>query len=439
MDRGLREGCPSSPPFFNAYHMAVMRDFRARRLKRAGETGHEVGLNWRYKMDSELSLGEREKRRSEDENTREGRHSKQRRIGDVLFADDTAVIAHANEYPEADSCMKATMQDWEEKCNEDKKELLVLEPGKELNQRAGIEYEKEVVKHVGVYLQEDGEYARDTTTRAEKARARIFALKTAWATKGGRKYKLNRATRLRTLKAVVTPALTTYCKTRPWIQSQLRKLAKVQNLAVRIGYGIDIRAMRANGISHAMLHKAAGWTPVATIIKKQTLMWLGHVSRMHPERLPKQALFGWIHGELQDDRGTRTQTGWLRSVLHEARIPERDWFRLAQQKGNGGLWKWLVDRAFPNGSTYQGQSKRPITWKPGNALPAPPKRRKKLHKAITPGCLEQEQQADRLSCPACGQAFPNQSQLQAHYKEKHEVVDASLAKRAGNTFHPITN
>ena len=33
MERGLREGCPSSPPLFNCYHTAVMIDFEKTNLK----------------------------------------------------------------------------------------------------------------------------------------------------------------------------------------------------------------------------------------------------------------------------------------------------------------------------------------------------------------------------------------------------------------------
>eukprot|EP00969_Alexandrium_andersonii_P269382 11906358-Alexandrium_andersonii.AAC.1 len=41
-DRGLREGCPSSPPLFNVYHDAVMQDFRARRKRAAEEVPGRV-------------------------------------------------------------------------------------------------------------------------------------------------------------------------------------------------------------------------------------------------------------------------------------------------------------------------------------------------------------------------------------------------------------
>eukprot|EP00973_Karenia_brevis_P085383 11848585-Karenia_brevis.AAC.1 len=50
-DRGLREGCPSSPPLFNIYHDAVMQDFRERRKRNAEEMGVSPGIDWQYKVD----------------------------------------------------------------------------------------------------------------------------------------------------------------------------------------------------------------------------------------------------------------------------------------------------------------------------------------------------------------------------------------------------
>ena len=46
LERGLREGCPSSPVLFNIYHAAVMLDFRARRKQAAslGEMDEGIGL-----------------------------------------------------------------------------------------------------------------------------------------------------------------------------------------------------------------------------------------------------------------------------------------------------------------------------------------------------------------------------------------------------------
>ena len=44
-DKGLREGCPSSPVLFNKYHDVVMEDFRARRAEAAERANRTPGIN----------------------------------------------------------------------------------------------------------------------------------------------------------------------------------------------------------------------------------------------------------------------------------------------------------------------------------------------------------------------------------------------------------
>ena len=43
-NRGLREGCPSSPPLFNIFHQVVMRVAKKARRRKAIETDMEVGI-----------------------------------------------------------------------------------------------------------------------------------------------------------------------------------------------------------------------------------------------------------------------------------------------------------------------------------------------------------------------------------------------------------
>ena len=43
-ERGLREGCPSSPGLFNIYHQAVMRSGAKARKRKANEMKDEVGI-----------------------------------------------------------------------------------------------------------------------------------------------------------------------------------------------------------------------------------------------------------------------------------------------------------------------------------------------------------------------------------------------------------
>lgn len=55
-DKGLREGCPSSPPLFNVFHDAVMEDFRIRRNQAAQAKGWTPGLKWEVKVDGKYCM-----------------------------------------------------------------------------------------------------------------------------------------------------------------------------------------------------------------------------------------------------------------------------------------------------------------------------------------------------------------------------------------------
>lgn len=73
-DRGLREGCPSSPILFNIYHHGIMEVFRARRARMALGLNAVPGVWWVSKVDGKIG-----KRRND--RIKEGRHLKRQLIG----------------------------------------------------------------------------------------------------------------------------------------------------------------------------------------------------------------------------------------------------------------------------------------------------------------------------------------------------------------------
>ena len=90
--------------------------------------------------------------------------------------------------------------------------------------------------------------------------------------------------------------------------------------------------MAQHHIDHAMMRRALGWPSVESLIRRATLLWLGHVARMGRDRLP-------CSGHEARHEGASSQFLWLCRVLRESGIPEMDWIRLAQSKGKSGRWQ----------------------------------------------------------------------------------------------------
>ena len=119
VDKGLREGCPSSPPLFNVYHHGVIEDFRIRRRQLAQQTGQKPGTQWVVKADGRIDHGI---------HSREHLHAKAITVtlGDVGFADDTCLVGEAEEIRGAEPLLGNTMRDGREKVHPGKTEGLRL-------------------------------------------------------------------------------------------------------------------------------------------------------------------------------------------------------------------------------------------------------------------------------------------------------------------------
>ena len=173
-DRGLKEGCPSSPPLFNLYHQAVLHDFRARRKRSAETAGLTPGIQWKIFVDGKLT-----RRRSAYQAQT---NSKLHIFGDLEFADDTATIATESEFPTADRLLEQTFTDWGEKLNRAKTETLLLKPGTPPDKRRDPPQAHQFVRHVGGLLSDTGAQWKDTLHRCMQARRRAKDLAKAWAT-----------------------------------------------------------------------------------------------------------------------------------------------------------------------------------------------------------------------------------------------------------------
>ena len=359
-DRGLKEGCPSSPPLFNINHQAVPCDFRARRKRKAEEQGWSPGVPWKVIVDDRLRRSNEERQTS--------RHQHQTLLQDVEFADDTATIAMEQEFPQADRLLDQTFSDWNEKLNRDKTETLVLKPNTRPERRARSDNDApNKVRHVGGLLTDTGTQWADTTSKCLKAKQRAKDIAKAWATGTahgrGRSSRVKIATRLKVMRSVVVPTLVALGRSRAWTNGQIAALQAVQTYALQRCFGLDKLLVRDHHITTEQLHKAAQWPTVKDVLCAATLRWIGHVARMPTSRLPKQALWGfWMDGKIRNNHAT-TQVQWISTVLKAADIHKMHWFKLAQNH-DPTKWDALIVKAFPRKWLTKTAKARLNRWRP---------------------------------------------------------------------------
>ena len=109
LERGLREGCPSSPVHFNIYHAAVMLDFRARRKEAAAAGLMDEGVDWIAQVDGDLFRTRALRKK--------GKSQLRTVLGDVEFADDTVTCSAASSASAVEDLFDSTLQDWSQRRN----------------------------------------------------------------------------------------------------------------------------------------------------------------------------------------------------------------------------------------------------------------------------------------------------------------------------------
>ena len=290
LERGLREGCPSSPVLFNIYHAAVMMDFRARRKEAASMGEMDEGIAWVAQVDGGLFRPRSSRKR--------GRCQLKTVLGDVEFADDTVTCSTASFAPAVEQLFDDTLHDWSQRRNVGKTERLLVVPnaprvqvGVSEPSCAEARPRVKVVRHVGGLLSADGRHDHDTSYRVSRAR-RMVGMIARSRSRGqkdrrGRSSPLSLPLRLRLMKAHVDPILSTFCRSRSWSKAQLRSLKRAQAYALRRAFGVDRFSMQEEHISDKTLFQAADWEPMDSIIQRACWTWLGHVARMHIPALSK--------------------------------------------------------------------------------------------------------------------------------------------------------
>ena len=271
---GVRQGCVLAPTLFNLYfdvaiHMALDEHRQ-----------EEKGIKLAYLHDAEL-VGNRKILKLES------------LVTDLEYADDMVLLADnwsdlTTMLDSLSTCCKKlglTIS-----CKKTKT-LAVLPPNSPdalspvpIHHIPGAE-PIEVVSHfqyLGSIVQNDCGMDKEISSRICKASAAFQSLsRILWYQR-----KIKTSTKVRVLNSVILPTLLYGLESSVLLEPHVRRLESFMIRCLRIILGVSVRQKKR----HTTIRKMAKQQRISSILTQRRLRFLGHLSRMPNERLPKQLL-----------------------------------------------------------------------------------------------------------------------------------------------------
>ena len=376
-NRGLREGCPSSPVLFNVFHQVVMRQATKARKRKAEEMDLEVGLAFNWVPGSSFPGVQWEMPNSE---------AKKIRIDKGLFADDTNLVGRKKEMVEGLKSVKEVMDKFEERNNEDKEEEIVF--GSEDSNKIRI---------LGSYLGplEDGKQ------RLKRAGATWAKVKSRL--KGSR---LSKKTQARVVEATVESTLLFDAHARTWQVTELKKLQSCVDKMYRHVWSRKtkppLRQMEEEGKNMQDLRNELGLKSVRLKVEKRCLERIGHVMRMEDDRIVKAAVLGWMEDleGVQKMKGKKRKTVlYWKQLVKEAGI---DKTKIGKETSNRKEWKMTVKERIKHLEKWERRGGK----------------RSQEERGVRNQLRQQE---DELKCDECDKICKSKAGLVNHIRTKHNI------------------
>ena len=275
-----------------------------------------------------------------------GNECKRVRMTSALFADDTTIVGMSGEIDEGVNVMKSVMNEWEERNNDAKEEVLEFGTNDGAN-----------VRVLGSWTNA----STDVQNRIKRANGLW------WRVKGWLKSsRLTKKWQGRVVEACVESSLLYDCQARVWYKRDVKRLQKWMDKCYRYVWsdrnGQPLRQMQARGENMTDVRERLGVKSVEWKIERRVLQRIGHVLRMGNERMTKAMILGWyecLEGRKKMPGKKRKTVLYWKSVIKKA---GRDWTDVERMIADKEEWNSVVKERMEHLYKWECQKGNKYEW-----------------------------------------------------------------------------
>ena len=344
INQGLRQGCVMATVLFNIFFAAIFREME-RKLKQRKNGNVGIKINTNFHIDpTNKKYRTLFKEQGNLEETIEWF------LSSLLFADDAAFPASTVED------LQLICDTFDETCSEfglsvsiPKTKILVQWDKESIKNKQthptivtlGGEKLEEVdsFKYLGVITAKNGSWEEEFLHRKRLAWAQFLEQRQTIYQRFG----LALRHKIWLFKTYITTKLLYGCEAWAPTAKEFSQIEEIQRTMLMMILGIR----KSDKVSYVEILEKAKMLSVESYIRKQRLLWAGHIARMKDDRIPKLLFFGTIDGG-QNSKGGRKLT--LRdAVYHDLiyfNIEKSKWIDLAKKGKNDWIATVSVGQCY---------------------------------------------------------------------------------------------